>query len=316
MSESVVAILGGSGLGQALASEQGQTHDLDTPFGKPSAPIVESQWEGRRVLILQRHGEGHTRNPSAVPYRANLFALKALGATHVVASGAVGSLREGLRPGDLVLVDQIIDKTTQRPSTFYEHAAVHVELADPCCPVMRRWLAGAAQGLVDDAGRTVAVHQRGTYVCMEGPAFSTRAESHMHRAWGADLVGMTAMPEARLAREAELAYALVAMPTDYDSWRPHDAESMATPGAAPGATPGPAPGEPQALLQEIIGNLQRATAANLALIRRALLSADMLDQQPSPAHQALSLGIWSDKAKIDPAEVQRLAPLWGRYFEG
>ncbi|MEM7682356.1 MAG: S-methyl-5'-thioadenosine phosphorylase [Planctomycetota bacterium] len=299
MAEAVLAIIGGSGLGQALGDREGVSHQIDTPFGRPSSPIVETTWEGRRVLILQRHGVGHVLNPSAVPYRANLFALKTLGATHVLASGAVGSLREGLRPGDLVLADQFIDKTHQRAQTFYENAAVHVEMAEPCCPVMRRWLHAAADGLVDLDGHPVAVHQRGTYLCMEGPSFSTRAESQMHRQWGADLVGMTAMPEARLAREAELAYALVAMPTDYDAWRPH----------APGVAP-------QALLQEIIGNLQRATAANLALIRRALASVDILERELSPAHEALSLGIWSDKSKIDPAEVDRLRPLWGRHFGG
>ncbi|MEM1213574.1 MAG: MTAP family purine nucleoside phosphorylase, partial [Planctomycetota bacterium] len=246
---------------------------------------------GTRVLLLQRHGPGHTLNPSAVPYRANLFALKALGATHVLASGATGSLREHLHPGQLVLVDQFIDKTSKRANTFYEHAAVHAEFAEPCCPVMRRWLLAAAGRMPD-----LTVHTAGTYVCMEGPSFSTKAESEMHRQWGGDLIGMTAMPEARLAREAELAYALIAMPTDYDCWKPH----------APGS-------DPMGLLQEIIGNLQTASANNLALIKEALSDTTML-QEPSPAHDALALGIWSDKSQLDPAEIARLAPLWGRHF--
>lgn len=304
-----IAIIGGSGLGDALGAEQGQAHHPDTPFGRPSAPIVELNWQGKTVLLLQRHGIGHVYNPSAVPYRANIFALKKLGVTHILASGATGSLREHIHPGQLVLVDQIIDKTSQRPSTFYDHAAVHVELAEPVCPVMRRWLLAAHAKLSDTPqaeggsppgglSEPAKLHATGTYICMEGPSFSTRAESQMHRAWGGDLIGMTAMPEAKLAREAEIAYALIAMPTDYDCWRPHDSEAA-----------------PQALLEEIIGNLQRATAANIALMKQALLDTSMLAEHPSPAHSALKLGIWSDKAKIPPAEVERLAALWGKYFQ-
>lgn len=215
-----------------------------------------------------------------------------LGVTHVIASGATGSLREDIAPGDLVIADQVIDKTTQRINTFYERAAVHVEFNQPFCPVMRQWLLAAAGRL-----QGVKVHAQGTYVCMEGPAFSTVAESNMHRQWGGDLIGMTIMPEAKLAREAELAYALVALPTDYDCWRPHD----------------PAKG-PQELLREIIGNLQRASSAGVALIREALRDLTLLQTQPSPAHRALQLAIWSDKTRIDPAEIDRLRPLWGQYF--
>lgn len=304
-----IAIIGGSGLGDALGAESGKTHNPDTPFGKPSAPIVELNWQGTPVLLLQRHGIGHVHNPSAVPYRANIFALKTLGVTHILASGATGSLREHIHPGELVLVDQIIDKTSQRPSTFYDHAAVHVELADPVCPVMRRWLLDAHQKLSGTSpaeggsppgglSNPAKLHEAGTYICMEGPSFSTRAESEMHRQWGGDLIGMTAMPEAKLAREAEIAYALIAMPTDYDCWRPHDPEAA-----------------PQALLEEIIGNLQRATAANIALMKQALRDSAILAERPSPAHSALKLGIWSDKAKISPAEIDRLAALWGRCFQ-
>ncbi len=288
-----IGIIGGSGLGEKLGLEDGTAHEIDTPFGKPSSPIVEASWGGRRILLLQRHGVGHVLNPTAVPYRANLFALKQLGVTHVLASGATGSLREDMMPGDLVLVDQVIDKTYRRANTFYERAAVHVEFSEPMCPVMRKWLAAAA-GTLDGQ---VRVHHAGTYVCMEGPAFSTRAESNMHRGWGGDLIGMTAMPEARLAREAEIAYALIAMPTDYDCWRPH-----------------PQGVSQHELLKEIIGNLQRATEANLQLMKAALADVSLLEAEPSPAHTALALGIWSDKTKIDPDEVERLRPLWGQYF--
>ncbi|GAB4108331.1 MAG: S-methyl-5'-thioadenosine phosphorylase [Phycisphaeraceae bacterium] len=288
-----LGIIGGSGLGQALGAEQGQTIELDTPFGKPSSPIIMTRWHGHDIAIIQRHGIGHTLNPSAVRYRANIYALKSLGVTHILASGATGSLREDIHPGDLVIVDQLIDKTYKRPNTFFEHAAVHVEFAQPFCPVMRRWLIDAAQKLGD-----IRVHEKGTYVVMEGPAFSTRAESNMHRQWGGDLIGMTAMPEAKLAREAEIAYAMIAMPTDYDCWKSHD----------PGT-------QPQALLEEIIGNLQKATRANIALMKQAIQDIDILASEPSPAHNALALGIWSDKSQISPGEVKRLEVLWGQYFK-
>ena len=288
-----IGIIGGSGLGEALGAEAGAARDIDTPFGAPSSTILLTRWEDVDIAILQRHGPGHRHNPAEVPYRANIYALKSLGVTHIVASGATGSLREPIRPGDLVIPDQVIDRTWRRPGTFYDRAAVHVEMAEPFCPVMRRWLLDAARKLDD-----VRVHDGGTYVCMEGPAFSTRAESHMHRAWGGDLIGMTCMPEAKLAREAEIAYALVALPTDYDCWRPHA---------------GPAHG--QDLLAEILGNLNTATNRSVRLIRSALADTGALQREPSPAHQALKLAIWSDKGHIAPDEVERLAVLWGRYFD-
>ena len=288
-----IGIIGGTGLGEAIAGEQGESHEVQTPFGPPSGPITFTQWQGESIAILQRHGPGHLYSPSRVPYRANIYALKALGVTHILASGATGSLREDIAPGDVVIVDQIIDKTFKRPATFYERAAVHVEFAEPFCPVMRQWLKQAAVRI--DGAR---VHRAGTYVCMEGPAFSTKAESLMHRMWGGDLIGMTAMPEARLAREAEIAYALIALPTDYDCWRPHEPDAR-----------------PEELLTEIIGNLNRATQAGVRLIKTALEDVDMLRTQPSPAHTALKLAIWSDRQAIADEEVQRLKLLWGRYFQ-
>lgn len=288
-----IGIIGGTGLGEAFGAEHGETRDLDTPFGKPSAPITLTEWEGVEIALLKRHGDGHVFNPTNVPYRANIYALKALGVTHIVASGATGSLQEHVASGELVIADQVIDKTHRRANTFYEHGAVHVEFSEPFCPVMRNWLLSASRDL---AG--VTVHGTGTYVCMEGPAFSTKAESHMHRQWGGDLIGMTVMPEAKLAREAEIAYALVAMPTDYDCWRPHDPDKPVT-----------------ALLEEIMGNLKQASQNNIKLIRRALRDVSALREQPSPAHDALSLGIFSDKSKLDPSEVRRLWTLWGRHFE-
>ncbi len=294
MGELVIGIIGGSGLGERLADAFGASLDaveIDTPFGRPSGAILSGELLGTRVAILGRHGAGHTLNPSAVPYRANIFALKTLGVTHLIASGATGSLRENIHPGEIVLVDQFIDRTAGRERTFFEHAAVHVEFAEPVCPIMRRWLA-------DAAGREgLHCHDGGTYVCMEGPAFSTRAESEMHRTWGGDLIGMTALPEAKLAREAEMAYALIGLPTDYDCWRPAP-EGVAR----------------ESLLGEIIGNLSKASEASVRLIRAALSDVSALRAAPSAAHEALALAIWSDKSRIDAGEIERLAPLWGRYF--
>lgn len=292
MGQVKIGIIGGTGLGEALGAESGQWHQIETPFGRPSAPILQTQLQGQSVVVLQRHGAGHMLSPSQVPYRANIFALKSLGVTHILASGATGSLRQHYAPGDLVIVDQLIDKTHCRVSTFYKCAAVHVEFADPFCPVMRQWLLDAATRMED-----FRVHDGGTYVCMEGPAFSTRAESQLHRSWGGDLIGMTAMPEAKLAREAEMAYALIAMPTDYDCWKSHN----------PGT-------DRQALLEEIMTNLERATRGNIGLMKAAIEDLSMLEHHRSPAHTALDLAIWSAKSSIDRAEVERLAILWGRHF--
>ncbi len=195
----MIGIIGGTGLGEALFGQAGgQEHRLDTPFGPPSAPIRIVDWHGAQVALLQRHGDGHRFNPSQVPYRANIYALKALGVTHIIASGAVGSLRAKIAPRHLVIVDQVIDKTYRRTPTFFDEGlAVHVELAEPFCPQLRSVLQSVA------AKADTTVHPQGTYICMEGPAFSTVAESRMHQTWGGDVIGMTAMPEARLAREAE-----------------------------------------------------------------------------------------------------------------
>jgi 5'-methylthioadenosine phosphorylase len=290
-----IGIIGGTGLGDNLVHmmEPGglQILNPDTPFGHPSASIITGTLNDVPIALLKRHGYGHVFHPGAVPYRANIFALKLLGCTHIIASGATGSLREHIHPGDLLICDQVIDRTRGRAQTFFEHAAVHVEFADPFCAVMRRWLLVSAASI-----RAVTVHERGCYLCMEGPAFSTRAESHLHRQWGADVVGMTAMPEARLAREAEIAYALIALPTDYDCWMAHDAS------------------QPQSLLAEIKGNLQRASESCMRLIREALKDVSILQQSPSAAHHALELAIWTDRSRIAPNEIERLRVLWGRYF--
>ena len=292
-----IALIGGSGLGETFKAGDGATvHEhIETPFGRPSGAVVETTFDGVRVLLLSRHGDGHVLNPSQVPYRANIFALKQLGASAILASGACGSLREEFAPRDLVIPDQTIDKTHRRANTFYESAAVHVEFADPFCPVLR--------GLLKQAGEAIdaAVHDGGTYVCMEGPSFSSRAESRMHRLWGGDLIGMTLLPEARLAREAELSYAAVNLVTDYDAWRPRAAD---------------APTDPFELLSEIIGHLKQASTSAMSLLRETvkLIAAEPGRLDACPAREALSLSIWSDKFKLDSGEIERLAPLWGRHF--
>jgi 5'-methylthioadenosine phosphorylase len=301
-----IGLIGGSGLGEALLQQtEGTRHEMDTPFGRPSDAIIETNWAGLPVLFLSRHGPGHLRNPSQVPYRANLFALKQLGVTHVIASGAVGSLRDEFRPRDLVIPDQVIDKTHRRAGTFFEQAAVHVEFSEPFCPVLRRILLETAAAETQ-GGSGFKTHARGCYVCMEGPAFSTRAESLMHRLWGGDLIGMTAMPEAKLAREAEMSYALVALVTDYDCWR-----------RPPGMVEASGPADPYVLLQEIIANLRTASDNAIGLIRRAVerIARDPQSVANAPAASALKLAIWSNKVLIRRNEVERLGPLWMKYFD-
>ncbi|MCL2701832.1 MAG: MTAP family purine nucleoside phosphorylase [Phycisphaerae bacterium] len=290
-----IGIIGGSGLGDALCGDAGRCrrHHVATPFGDPSDTILETQWDNTTVFLLNRHGAGHLIGPSDVNYRANIYALKAIGCTHVIASGAVGSLREEIQPTDLVIPDQIIDKTHRRVPTFFDHAmAVHVELAAPFCPVLQRHLASCAAAVAP-----TRVHVGGTYVCMEGPGFSTRAESEMHRAWGGSLIGMTAAPEFKLAREAELAYALLCLPSDYDCWRqsPHELSK-------------------QELLKEIIGNLTRATANATALIQQAVARFNEIAEIPSPAHSALELAIWSHRDTILPAHRKHLGVLVEKYL--
>jgi 5'-methylthioadenosine phosphorylase len=302
MSDVKIGIIGGTGLADLLSGAAGQRHDVQTPFGPPSDAIIETAIDGVTVLALSRHGPGHTLPPARVPFRANIFAMKQLGCTHLIGSGACGSLRQEFKPRDLVIPDQVIDKTAQRPGTFFENAAVHVEFAEPFCPVMRRMLIESAA-----SAEAITAHDRGCYVCMEGPAFSSRAESLMHRLWGGDLIGMTAMPEAKLAREAEIPYALVALVTDYDSWK---AAAPPLPGQAAPAEP------PRPLLKDILENLHAAAANAMSLIRRFLQKAAS-DPSPllqCPARNALELAIWTDKARISTSEITRLSPLWGKYF--
>jgi 5'-methylthioadenosine phosphorylase len=289
----MIGVIGGTGLGETLFGVSGaKVHDIDTPFGRPSSPLRVVKWHGAEVALLARHGDGHVYNPSQVPYRANIYALKSLGVTHILASGAVGSLRDEVKPRDLVIADQVIDKTFRRAGTFFDDLAVHVELASPFCPTLREMLARAS------ASSPTRVEQGGTYVCMEGPQFSTRAESEMHRSWGASLIGMTLMPEARLAREAEICYATVALATDYDCWRPH-----------------PHALDQFELLEEIIGNLKVASQNALALIRGALPHVAALGNRACSCQSSLELAIWSDRDRIPAATKERLRPILGKYLD-
>lgn len=289
----MIGIIGGTALGQSLGLlGTGEAIELDTPFGAPSAPLTRARIGDVDVLLLPRHGVGHVTPPSAVNYRANIWAMKRLGVRRILATTAVGSLREEIQPRHLVIPDQVIDRTVRRVSTFFDDVAVHVELAAPFCPSARRTYLEAAK----EVGTTV--HPSGTYVCMEGPAFSTRAESELHRSWGAQLIGMTVMPEAKLAREAELCYAPIAMPTDFDCWRPP-----------------PASLSEHALLDEVLSNLAAAQRFAIELIRAALPKLAAEDSQSCGCRRALERALFSDVTRLPSAVRARHSLLLGRFYE-
>jgi len=290
MAEKLIGIIGGTGLGDALAEQitDAQLHDVETPFGKSSTAIMVGGFGQNKIAFLNRHGKGHKLSPSEVPYAANIFALKKLGVHTVISSGAVGSLREEITPGDLIVVDQLIDKTFKRQNTFFSgFAAVHCEMGQPTCGRLRNAILDTAKDI------SVKIHHQGTYVCMEGPQFSTRAESLMHRSWGGDLIGMTAMPEAKLAREAQMCYALIALPSDYDCWRPHEAQA-----------------DKQTLLKEITANLQMATDNCLELIKTILETDRDLVYEDCQCRKSLDLAIWTDPAQIHAPDKENLKVLF------
>lgn len=213
----MLGVIGGSGLYDLPGIESVEVVQPETPFGPTSAPITTGTLSGHEICFLPRHGHGHTLNPSEVPYRANVYGLKSLGVTHLLSVSAVGSLRDHLEPGTMILPDQIIDRTVSRDRTFFDHGVVgHVGLADPFCTSFHRHILDAATSIQQP------LEHGGTYICIEGPQFSTRAESQLYRTWNADVIGMTAMPEARLVREAGICYAIVATVSDYDVW--HESE--------------------------------------------------------------------------------------------
>ncbi len=213
MPQAKIGVIGGSGLYEIGGMTDIEEVNIDTPFGKPSDSITIGRLEGVGIAFLPRHGKGHRILPTEIPVRANIYALKSLGVEHIIAINSAGSFKQEVKPGDLLIPDQLIDRTRSRVNSFFgEGIVVHIPFADPFCPVLSQIVYQAAR----DVGATA--HQGGTYVTMEGPAFSTRAESRLYRSWGADIIGMTALPEAKLAREAEICYAIIGCITDYDSW--------------------------------------------------------------------------------------------------
>ncbi len=216
-----IGVIGGSGLYEIAGMTNVEEVRPNTPFGEPSDAIIIGELDGRSIAFLPRHGRGHNISPTEIPSRANIYALKALGVEWVISVSAVGSLKEGIHPLDLVVPDQIIDRTKSRVNSFFDGGLVaHVSFAEPFCPTLSNILYHAAL----DVGANV--HQEGTYIAMEGPLFSTKAESNLYRSWGASIIGMTALPEAKLAREAEICYAMLACITDYDTW--HETEESVT----------------------------------------------------------------------------------------
>jgi 5'-methylthioadenosine phosphorylase len=213
MAEKVVGVIGGSGLYEMEGLEEVETVSLTTPFGNPSDSFIVGRLEELKVAFLPRHGKGHRISPSSLNFRANIYAMKLLGVQWIIGVSAVGSMKESIHPGDMVIPNQFIDLTKGRPNTFFSDGIVgHISFADPVCPVLSQ--------VIFQSGKEVGatVHKDGTYLCIEGPQFSTRAESRLYRTWGVDIIGMTNLPEAKLAREAEICYATIAFATDYDCW--------------------------------------------------------------------------------------------------
>jgi 5'-methylthioadenosine phosphorylase len=283
----VLGIIGGSGLYEMAGLEGLEETEVDTPFGAPSDAIVSGRLGDTRMLFLPRHGRGHRIPPHRVNYRANLLALKMLGAEQIVSVSAVGSMREDVHPGDIVMVDQFIDRTRHRPNTFFDEDGVvaHVEFADPVDAA----LASALYAAGERAG--AKVHRGGTYVCIEGPQFSTRAESNLFRNWGVSVIGMTNLPEARLAREAELPYATMALVTDYDCW--HQTEQAVT-------------------VEAVIALLQKNVMTAQAILREVV--KDLPDPAASPATSALAHAILTAPDRITAEARERLRPLIGKYL--
>jgi 5'-methylthioadenosine phosphorylase len=279
-------IIGGSGLYELEGFEITETRPVQTPFGDPSADLVIGTLEGREVVFLPRHGTDHRFSPSTLPYRANIFALKTAGVTRILSISAVGSMKAEIHPGHVVLPDQLIDRTVGRARTFFDDGiAAHVGFGDPICASVRAVLKLA----VEKAG--VTVHDGGTYICIEGPQFSTRAESLLFRSWGVSVIGMTNLPEARLAREAEICYATIALSTDYDCWHPeHD----------------------DVTVESVLATLRSNVSNAKQIVRNAILGLPETDADCA-CRTALSHAIMTAPEAIG-AELRRtLAPLIGKH---
>jgi 5'-methylthioadenosine phosphorylase len=288
----VIGVIGGSGLYGLDGLEDTEHISLDTPFGKPSDLYLVGRLGDAKLVFLPRHGRGHRILPHEVNARANLHGMKQLGVEFIVSVSAVGSMKEEIRPGDLVLVDQFIDRTRARASSFFgDGVAGHIAFADPVCPRLHDWLADAARGAAQAAGAGARVHERGTYVVIEGPQFSTRAESNLYRSWGVDVIGMTALPEAKLAREAEICYATVALATDYDCW--HQSEEAVT-------------------VDAVLAVLRRNVATARDIVRRAVDLAR--PPRTCLCADAARGALMTDPAHLDPDARRRVAVILGRYL--
>jgi 5'-methylthioadenosine phosphorylase len=290
MRQAEIGIIGGSGLYQMEALQKVEEVQIETPFGDPSDALIVGELEGTTVAFLARHGRNHHLSPSELPFRANIYAMKQMGVKYLISASAVGSLKEEAKPLDLVLPDQFIDRTKNRVSTFFgEGIVAHIGFADPICPALMKVLEGAIASLdLPD----VTLHTRGTYVCMEGPAFSTKAESNLYRSWGATVVGMTNLPEAKLAREAEIAYATLALVTDYDCWHPsHDSVTV----------------------EMVIGNLKR-NAVNAQKVIQAAVRRLGGNPPQSEAHSALKYAILTPLAQADAATKEKLGLILKPYL--
>ncbi|PSB25719.1 S-methyl-5'-thioadenosine phosphorylase [Stenomitos frigidus] len=290
MSQAAIGIIGGSGLYKMEALKDVEEVTINTPFGKPSDAIILGTIDGTRVAFLARHGRNHHLTPSELPFRANIYAMKSLGVQYLISASAVGSLKQEAKPLDMVVPDQFIDRTKNRVSTFFGDGIVaHIAFGDPVCHNLAGVLADAVASLnLTD----VTLHRGGTYVCMEGPAFSTKAESNLYRSWDATIIGMTNLPEAKLAREAEIAYATLALVTDYDCWHPdHDSVTV----------------------DLVIANLQR-NAVNAQKVIQETVRRLSENPPTSDAHSALKYAILTPLDKVSAATKEKLNLLLKKYL--
>jgi len=286
MPQAKIGIIGGTGLYDIEGMTDIEEVGIDTPFGKPSDSIVVGRLEGVGIAFLPRHGKGHRISPTEIPARANIYALKSLGVENIIAINSSGSFKEEIKPGDLVIPDQLIDRTRGRINTFFgDGIVVHIPFAEPFCPVLSQVVYQSAL----ETGATV--HQGGTFIAMEGPAFSTRAESRLYRSWGADIIGMTALPEAKLAREAEICYAIIGCVTDYDSWW-HSAEPITI----------------DVILSTMFQNIDTAKKIIKLAVSR------IPEERNCGCATALEMAIVTDPALIPAEQKKKLDLLIGKYI--
>jgi 5'-methylthioadenosine phosphorylase len=290
MAEAKIGIIGGSGLYKMDALKDVREVQVDTPFGSPSDALILGKLDGTQVAFLARHNRNHTLLPTELPFRANIYAMKMLGVEYIISASAVGSLSEEVKPLDMVVPDQFIDRTRNRVSTFFgEGIVAHITFGDPVCQNLAEIVSNS---IAEENLSDVTLHRGGTYVCMEGPAFSTKAESNLYRSWGATVIGMTNLQEAKLAREAEIAYATMALVTDYDCWHPdHDSVTV----------------------EMIVANLQR-NAVNAQKVIQAAVRRLSENPPDSEAHSALKYAILTRLDKVPDATKKKLEAILKKYM--